>query len=113
MSSADFVNGLLAPQFVAERPPCGLVRGRLATVFRRRLGDMAAPAKRLQVVSVPRVAAVPERLNVVAFEPAGVPTSAAPPAVTLEDLAPDGRPATSVQPIVERAHGVKLLGRAS
>ena len=62
-----------------------------------RLGDVTAPAEGLQIVHVPRIAAASERLDVIAFEPAGEPAGPATVAVALEDGAAHDSPAARIQ----------------
>ena len=75
-----------------EIAPCvaGWVRlGR----FPRRFRDVASPAQSLKIARIVGVTAVAQRLDVIAFEPAGPAALDTPPAVALEDSESDSGPA--------------------
>ena len=57
---------------------------------------MAPPAKCLKIGKVESGAAVPERANVIAFEPSGPPALATPVAIALEYRAAYHRPSPPV-----------------
>ena len=65
---------------------------------------MTASAKALQIVHVPRIAAAPERLDVIAFQPAGEPARPTAVAVPLEHGAAHRSPLARVEARVISAH---------